>query len=105
MKIIRCQDNHGAIVHAAQQTDGTMLKISGDIFGSPKITAEKVEVARLLAPVQPTSIICIGLNYRKHAEETHAKFPEYPVVFFKGINTLLNPGAAIQIPTHMRSDE
>ena len=53
----------------------------------------------------PRSIICIGLNYRQHAHETGAKIPEYPVVFFKGENTLLNPGEAIQIPTHLRSDE
>src|ERR1700742_4465096 len=105
MKIIRCQDAHGTISHAAQLADGTALKISGDIFGPHHVTTEKVVVAKLLAPVQPSSIICIGLNYRKHAEETGAKFPEYPVVFFKGINTLQNPGDAIEIPTHLKSDE
>jgi 2-keto-4-pentenoate hydratase/2-oxohepta-3-ene-1,7-dioic acid hydratase in catechol pathway len=105
MKIIRCQDNQGNIVHAAEQPDGSVLKIAGDIYGSFGITAETVTVKKLLAPVQPSSIICIGLNYRKHAEETGAKFPEYPVVFFKGINTLQNPGDAIEIPMHLRSDE
>ena len=91
--------------HAAQQADGTALKLAGDIFNSPKVTTEKVDVAKLLAPIEPTSIICIGLNYRKHAEEIGAKFPEFPIVFFKGINTLQNPGEPIQIPTHLRSDE
>ncbi|HXB60596.1 MAG TPA: fumarylacetoacetate hydrolase family protein [Candidatus Acidoferrales bacterium] len=105
MKIIRCLDHKGNTVFASQQPDGSALKISGDIFGSFNVTTEKVEVKKLLAPVQPTSIICIGLNYRKHAEETGAKFPEVPVVFFKGINTLQNPGDAIEIPTHLRSDE
>ncbi|MEI9960408.1 MAG: fumarylacetoacetate hydrolase family protein [Limisphaerales bacterium] len=105
MKIIRCLDSKGNIGYAAQQPDGSVLKISGDIFGSPQVTTEKVEVKKLLAPIEPTSIICIGLNYRKHAEETGAKFPEVPVVFFKGINTLQNPGDAIEIPTHLRSDE
>ncbi|MGH7993564.1 MAG: fumarylacetoacetate hydrolase family protein, partial [Limisphaerales bacterium] len=105
MKIIRCRDRKGNIVHAAQQSDGTALKLAGEIFGSPKVTPEKVEVVKLLAPIQPTSIICIGLNYRKHAEETGAKFPEYPVVFFKGINTLQHPGESILLPTHLKSDE
>jgi 2-keto-4-pentenoate hydratase/2-oxohepta-3-ene-1,7-dioic acid hydratase in catechol pathway len=105
MKIIRCLDSKGNIVHAAQQPDGSALKIVGDIFDSPAVTAEKVEAAKSLAPLGPSSIICIGLNYRKHAEETGAKFPEFPVVFFKGINTLQNPGDPIQIPTHLRSDE
>ena len=105
MKIIRYQNQQGEIGYAVQQSDGSALKLAGDIFNSPETTSEPAEVAKLLAPVQPSSIICIGLNYRKHAEETGAKFPEYPVVFFKGINTLLNPGEPIQIPTHMRSDE
>jgi 2-keto-4-pentenoate hydratase/2-oxohepta-3-ene-1,7-dioic acid hydratase in catechol pathway len=105
MKIIRYQNQQGEIGHAAQQADGTALKLAGNIFNSPKVTAEKVTVEKLLAPIQPGSIICIGLNYRKHAEETGAKFPEFPVVFFKGINTLQNPGDVIQIPTHLRSDE
>jgi 2-keto-4-pentenoate hydratase/2-oxohepta-3-ene-1,7-dioic acid hydratase in catechol pathway len=69
------------------------LKLAGDIFNSPKITTEKVEVAKLLAPIQPGSIICIGLNYCKNAEETGATLLKYPVVFFKGINTLRHPGA------------
>src|SRR5262245_26421533 len=105
MKIIRCQDITGKIVYAAQTDAGPALKIVGDIFSSPRITDEPVEVAKLLAPVSPTSIICIGLNYRKHAEETHAKIPEYPVVFFKGINTLLHPDQPILLPTHLKSDE
>ncbi len=105
MKIIRYQDKQGSVGYAAQQADGSALKLTGDIYGSPKLTTEKADVAKLLAPVQPSSIICIGLNYRKHAEETNAKFPEVPIVFFKGINTLQNPGDAIEIPTHMRSDE
>jgi len=105
MKIIRYRNQQGEVGHAAQQPDGSTLKLAGDIYESLKFTAEKADVTRLLAPIQPSSIICIGLNYRRHAEETGAKFPEYPVVFFKGINTLLNPGNAIQIPTHMRSDE
>ncbi|HEV2693457.1 MAG TPA: fumarylacetoacetate hydrolase family protein [Verrucomicrobiae bacterium] len=105
MKIIRYQDKHGGIAYAAQQTDGTALKLAGDIYHSPTVTAEKADTAKLLAPIQPSSIICIGLNYRQHAQETGAKIPEYPIVFFKGINTLLNPGEPILIPTHLKSDE
>jgi 2-keto-4-pentenoate hydratase/2-oxohepta-3-ene-1,7-dioic acid hydratase in catechol pathway len=105
MRIIRYEDKNGNIGYAAQQADSSALKVSGDIYRNPTPTTERAEVARLLAPIAPTTIICIGLNYRQHAEETGAKFPEYPVVFFKGINTLQHPGAAIEIPTHLRSDE
>src|SRR6202167_150381 len=105
MKLIHYQDLHGETGYAAQQADGTAWKLSGNIFDSPKVTTEKAIVAKLLAPIQPSSIICIGLNYRRHAQETGAKIPEFPVVFFKGINTLLNPGDPILLPTHLKSDE
>ena len=105
MKISRCQDSAGNIVHAAQLSDGSAVKLVGDFYASPQPTSEKVEIKKLLAPIQPSSIICIGLNYREHAEETGAKFPEYPIVFFKGLNTLQNPGDTIEIPGHLRSNE
>src|SRR5580704_8302738 len=105
MKIIRYQDQHGNTGYAAQQPDGGALKLAGDIYQRPTVTQEKADVAKLLAPIQPTTIICIGLNYRRHAQETGAKIPEYPVVFFKGINTLLNPGEPILLPTRLKSDE
>jgi 2-keto-4-pentenoate hydratase/2-oxohepta-3-ene-1,7-dioic acid hydratase in catechol pathway len=53
----------------------------------------------------PVQILCIGLNYRGHAQETHAKLPEYPVVFMKGVGTVQNPGDPILIPTHLKSEE
>jgi len=105
MKIIRYQDKLGNIGYASKQADGSALKLEGNLYDGLQATSAKADVSRLLAPVEPTSIICIGLNYRKHAEETGAKFPEFPVIFFKGINTLQHPGEPIQIPTHLRSDE
>lgn len=45
------------------------------------------------------------MNYRKHAEETGAKFPEYPVVFFKGTSALQHPGEPILLPRRLKSDE
>jgi 2-keto-4-pentenoate hydratase/2-oxohepta-3-ene-1,7-dioic acid hydratase in catechol pathway len=105
MKIIRYQDRAGIVGFASMEAGGWAVKLEGNIYEGPRPTSAKAEVSRILAPVEPASIICIGLNYRKHAEETGAKFPEFPVVFFKGINTLQNPGGPIEIPTHLRSEE
>ena len=105
MKIIRYQDAQGITGYAALQTDGRALKLAGDLYAGLHPVNEPAEIAKLLAPVEPTAILCIGLNYRKHAEETGAKFPEYPVLFFKGSNTRQHPGEAIQLPRHLRSDE
>jgi len=105
VKIIRYLNQQGVVGFATQQADGSALKIAGDIYNSPQTTTEPADVAKLLAPIQPSSIICIGLNYRRHAQETGAKIPEFPVVFFKGINTLQHPGDPILLPTHLKSDE
>jgi 2-keto-4-pentenoate hydratase/2-oxohepta-3-ene-1,7-dioic acid hydratase in catechol pathway len=105
VKIIRYLNQQGEAGIAARQADGSALKIAGDIYNSPQTTTEPADVAKLLAPIKPSSIICIGLNYRRHAQETGAKIPEYPVVFFKGINTLQHPGDPILLPTHLKSDE
>jgi 2-keto-4-pentenoate hydratase/2-oxohepta-3-ene-1,7-dioic acid hydratase in catechol pathway len=105
MKIIRYRDRHGNVRHAALQPDGTARVIVGSIFENPHVTNEVAEVDKLLAPLFPTAILCVGLNYRQHAAETGAAIPKLPVLFFKGINTCQHPGDPILLPTHLRSDE
>ncbi|ACT01857.1 fumarylacetoacetate hydrolase family protein [Paenibacillus sp. JDR-2] len=46
----------------------------------------------------PQKIICIGLNYRRHAEETNATIPEYPILFNKFNNTLTGHGHDVPLP-------
>jgi 2-keto-4-pentenoate hydratase/2-oxohepta-3-ene-1,7-dioic acid hydratase in catechol pathway len=105
MKLIRYLDSSGRAHHGSEQPDGSALRIEGDIYGTYRVTAERAEVRKLLAPIVPAQILCIGLNYRQHAEETKAKIPERPILFVKGINTLQHPGEPILIPQHLRSDE
>lgn len=104
MKIIRHLTPAGP-AYAALQNDGSAREIAGDIYGSPRVTDKVVSPGKLLAPIVPAQILCIGLNYRQHAAESNAKVPERPVLFVKGINTLHNPGDPILIPQHLRSDE
>jgi 2-keto-4-pentenoate hydratase/2-oxohepta-3-ene-1,7-dioic acid hydratase in catechol pathway len=47
---------------------------------------------------QPNKIICVGLNYRKHADETNAPYPEVPILFNKFNNTLTGHKNDIAIP-------
>lgn len=105
MKIIRYEDSRGSIQYAAKQEDGTARRLEGDLFGDLSVTTDPADVARLLAPVVPAQILCIGLNYRRHAEETRARIPEWPILFFKGINTLQDPGGPIEIPKFLASHE
>ncbi len=47
---------------------------------------------------RPGKIVCVGLNYRDHAEETGAELPTAPLLFAKWPNTLIGPGEPIVIP-------
>lgn len=109
MKIVRYRDSHDHVYFGALQADGSILRLAGDLFGAGdaglRPTGERADVAKLLAPLAPVGIFCIGLNYRHHAEETKARIPEYPVLFMKGVNAVQNPGDPIVLPVHLRSDE
>ena len=105
MQIIRYQDPQGATRYAAQQPDGSARQIVGDIFGAYEVTNEPARVEKLLAPVAPVAFFCIGLNYKRHAEEGKAPIPEFPVLFMKSPAAVQNPGDPILLPRHLRSDE
>jgi 2-keto-4-pentenoate hydratase/2-oxohepta-3-ene-1,7-dioic acid hydratase in catechol pathway len=52
-----------------------------------------------MLPIErPGKIVCVGLNYRDHAEEQGVSLPEEPLLFAKWPNALIGPGAAIVIP-------
>jgi 2-keto-4-pentenoate hydratase/2-oxohepta-3-ene-1,7-dioic acid hydratase in catechol pathway len=105
MRTIRYADSHGQIHYGALSANGDAVCLDGDLFGVPVLTGVKADVQKLLTPVVPVAILCIGLNYRSHAKESGVSVPEFPVVFMKGINGLQNPGDPIQIPTRLRSEE
>ena len=71
----------------------------------PEVTAVEeegvpVEGVDLLPPIaRPNKIVCIGLNYRSHAEEQGAEPPETPTFFAKFANALAPPGATVSLPS------
>ena len=105
MKIVRYQSANGATQWGQLHADGHVTRLSGELFGNLSDTGESVQVNRWLAPLVPVDIICIGLNYRKHADEGGSPYPEHPVVFMKNIGTLQNPGDNIVLPRKLRSDQ
>ncbi len=104
MRIVRFEDAEGVVGFGVERGDGEVLELEGDVFGECSAGERGVEVARLLAPVVPPAVFCIGLNYRKHAEETGAAVPEWPVVFMKQPGAVVGPGAAIELPRGLRSN-
>ena len=105
MKIIRYQSPTGEIDYAQEHVDGSSTKLRGSLYQGFTPTSEVASVVRVLAPLIPTAIICIGLNYRQHAAETNAPLPQYPVVFFKNPASLQNPGEPIELPRWMGSSK
>lgn len=53
---------------------------------------------RLLAPVQPSKVVCIGLNYAKHIAEFGGNNPEDPIIFIKPSTSVIGPEAEIVVP-------
>jgi len=106
MKIERIKKGE-RIIWVAIET-GSFTVLTGSIEPGYKktdevLTPEERATWELLSPLNPKMIIGIGLNYRFHAEETNAKIPEFPVVFFKALNALCDPGKPIRLPKKLLS--
>ena len=96
MKIVRFL-SAGRVCYG-QWIDETMaLACEGELF-SLRPTDRKLKIEKLLAPLVPTDILCIGLNYRRHAMESKSELPARPLLFIKASNTLNNPFDPVPIP-------
>ena len=105
MKIIRYLDTKGEIGHAVENRDGVFHQVKGNLAGSWKAINETAEVRKVLSPVDPAALLCIGLNYRLHAEESGAEIPQRPILFMKAPSSVQNPDDPIEIPRHLASEE
>lgn len=80
--------------------DQHLRVISGDIFGEFKPTDELIAISevKLLTPVSPSKIVCVGQNYREHILELGVPVPKQPVVFLKPPSCLIGDGEKIIFP-------
>jgi 2-keto-4-pentenoate hydratase/2-oxohepta-3-ene-1,7-dioic acid hydratase in catechol pathway len=118
MKLLRVGEP-GREIPAVRSDDGRILDISeltadvdGAFLAGDGVARVRAALAagtlpelpdgrglRVGAPVaRPGKVVCIGLNYRDHAEETGAKIPERPVVFMKAPYTVVGPHDTVLIP-------
>ena len=106
MKIYRLRDRRHQTRMATSDDGKNFYALNGDIYCREfKITNERIDVHTVLAPIEPKTIYGIGLNYRKHAEETGAKIPERPIVFLKSPTAVQDPDGPIVLPRQLRSDQ
>ena len=82
------------------QVGGGWHRLDGDLFGH-YTPGEQVDPAecRVLAPVEPSKIVAVGLNYRDHAKEMNKPLPEVPLIFLKPSTAVIGPGDAIVVPS------
>jgi len=75
-------------------------QVGGDMEDLPSKRMDHLALAeaKLLAPVRPSKIICVGRNYREHAAELGNEVPSEPLLFFKPSSSLLAPGGEIRRP-------
>jgi 2-keto-4-pentenoate hydratase/2-oxohepta-3-ene-1,7-dioic acid hydratase in catechol pathway len=88
MKRVRFRDPAGAVRHG-RWTDG------GVAFGGRTYDRDEVDV---LAPSEPSKIVCVGRNYAAHAEERDEELPDRPLLFLKGPNAVASHGDTVELP-------
>lgn len=100
------QAHYGLVetVAGAEQITRLLLKPpeqdGGDIEDLPSRRMDYLGLAdaKLLVPVRPSKIVCVGRNYREHAAELQHEVPSEPLLFFKPPSSLLAPGGTIRRP-------
>ena len=98
MRIVRFLDSNNNICLGHKYENNSAVLLSGELFGDLKDTGRDLRVKKLLSPVVPSSILCIGLNYKEHAGEIGFKLPDHPVLFMKNPAAVTNPEDPIIIP-------
>jgi 2-keto-4-pentenoate hydratase/2-oxohepta-3-ene-1,7-dioic acid hydratase in catechol pathway len=106
MKIIRYQTEN------RQTQVGWVLEdqvgpIRGDMFGEFQRGEANTPLSslKLLAPLKPGKIICVGRNYVAHAQEHGSDVPEMPILFFKPPSSVIGPGESIVLPPQSKQVE
>jgi len=74
--------------------------IEGTVFGEFELTDEvhPLSSVGLLAPSQPSKVVCVGLNYAEHARESNMPVPDEPILFIKPSTSVIGPDEAIVYP-------
>lgn len=101
MKIIRFISGQGEMLCGAYSSDhsGSAIIMEGDIFGDYTLTKKQATVEKLLPPIVPVNILAMGINYKKHGDETAMSYPDQPILFIKATSSLTGPVSPIILPT------
>lgn len=99
MRIARLRDRTGTVQYGIVEGDQIAVA-TGDPFRGLRTTGNRVALAdvRLLAPIEPPNLLCLGQNYKAHVEESGDKLPKAPILFMKSTTAVIGPEEQIVIP-------
>jgi 2-keto-4-pentenoate hydratase/2-oxohepta-3-ene-1,7-dioic acid hydratase in catechol pathway len=98
MRITRFIDPEGTTRYGIDREDGSAEVLEWDLYNGLHPVGTTAVIAKRLAPLAPGNILCIGLNYHAHAEETGQSVSEYPILFMKPTGALNHPEDDIVLP-------
>jgi 2-keto-4-pentenoate hydratase/2-oxohepta-3-ene-1,7-dioic acid hydratase in catechol pathway len=107
MRLVRFRHADRIATGAVEPGDDAVRVLRGTYFEDPLPTGEVVPIddVRLLAPLLPSKLVCVGKNYQAHAEEWGQKVPEEPLLFLKPSTAVIGPHDPIRlIPISPRID-
>ena len=107
MRLVRFRFGDRIATGAADFDSESIRVIRGTYFEDPLPTGEEVpfDDVRLLAPVLPSKVVCVGKNYAAHAAEFGMEVPEEPLLFLKPSTAVIGPNDPIQLlPISKRVD-
>lgn len=98
MKFVRIEGNNGPCWGVVK--DETVFTLKKEPYDNIEYDGGSVALngCRLLAPCEPSKIVCVGKNYVEHAREMGAEPPGFPVLFLKGQNTVNHHDGAVHAP-------
>jgi len=99
MKLARFRDKTNHVYNGIIDNQ-TVTCVEGSFLADWKPTKNKLRLSEvtLLAPIVPSSLLALGLNYKAHAEESNDKLPQAPALFIKAVSAVNNPFAPIVLP-------
>jgi 2-keto-4-pentenoate hydratase/2-oxohepta-3-ene-1,7-dioic acid hydratase in catechol pathway len=98
MRVARFLDDKGVVSYGIEGNGAITYATGCPFAGTLKDTGKKAVVVKLLAPVDCSTLYCIGLNYKKHADELGLPYPQNPIVFTKAASTVTGHGAEVVKP-------
>ena len=111
MRIARFAHSNGFSFGAVEGPEGgegqVVSQIDGHPFGDIKQTGQRWALAdvRLLSPILPSKVVCVGRNYAEHAAELGNEVPKEPLLFLKPSSAVIGPYGVIRLPAQSHQVE